>query len=164
MRSAVTAEATLCHVLSGNRLLLKRASRGISRGKWNAPGGKIERGETPQENARREVLEETGLVLGELFRHGRITYVMGRGEPRRVRVHLFSTDRFIGKPRATEEGVVRWFATAKLPMGEMWDDDRYWIHLMLGKCRFDAIFRYDENNRWVREFEIRSLKSGQRDS
>jgi 8-oxo-dGTP diphosphatase len=159
MRSMVTVAATLCHVLGKNKLLLKRARRGISKGKWNAPGGKVEQGETPQQNVRREVFEETGLVLGDLFYHGKITYVMGAGEPRRIRVFLFSTDRFRGKPRPTEEGNLRWFAITKLPLGEMWDDDRYWIHLMLNKCRFNAIFRYDLRNRRVREFEIRSVQS-----
>ena len=60
-------EATICHVIRGRRLLLKRANRGISVGKWNAPGGKIEAGETPEECAQREVLEETGLSVSRLF-------------------------------------------------------------------------------------------------
>jgi ADP-ribose pyrophosphatase len=33
---------------------------------WEFPAGTVDRGETPEESARREVLEETGLQLGEL--------------------------------------------------------------------------------------------------
>jgi hypothetical protein len=44
-------------------------------------------------------------------------------------------------------------------MAQMWDDDRYWIHLMLNRCRFDAVFHYDESNRLVTKFEIGSPES-----
>jgi 8-oxo-dGTP diphosphatase len=70
-------DATLCHLISGERLLLKKASRGTSLGKWKRPGGKIERGERPEDSARRELLEETDLViLGDMYFHGTITYVL----------------------------------------------------------------------------------------
>lgn len=45
----------------GRTLLLKRASAGGDHGgEWAFPGGKIEDGETPEQAARRETLEETG--------------------------------------------------------------------------------------------------------
>jgi 8-oxo-dGTP pyrophosphatase MutT (NUDIX family) len=45
------------------RLLLQKRS---DTGDWAIPGGMMEPGETFEETARREVLEETGLTLGEL--------------------------------------------------------------------------------------------------
>src|SRR5712664_847056 len=73
-RCSLVIEATICHVVRGRRLLLKKANRGISDGKWNAPGGKSEPGEEPEQCARREVFEETGLKVYELFYHGALTF------------------------------------------------------------------------------------------
>ncbi|TMV44995.1 NUDIX hydrolase [Paenibacillus mesophilus] len=47
-----------------NRILLQQ--RVHPRGKWAFPGGLMELGESAEDTARREVLEETGLEVGEL--------------------------------------------------------------------------------------------------
>lgn len=46
-----------------NRLLMMKRS---DSGSWGVPGGAMELGETTEETARRELLEETGLEAGEL--------------------------------------------------------------------------------------------------
>ena len=45
------------------RLLLVLRRNEPSRGLWSLPGGRVEAGETADEAASREVLEETGLVV-----------------------------------------------------------------------------------------------------
>jgi 8-oxo-dGTP pyrophosphatase MutT (NUDIX family) len=149
-------EATICHVVNGHRLLLKKANRGISVGKWNAPGGKSEAGEEPEQCARREVLEETGLRVSELCYHGAITFVMDGGRTLHTRAHLFSAKKVRGRARSSDEGEVRWFPLGNLPFGEMWEDDQFWIPLMLRGIKFDATFTYDAANRHVTGFEISS--------
>lgn len=46
----------------GQVLLLRRAGSGWRDGEWAFPAGKVQPGEEPADTARRELLEETGLV------------------------------------------------------------------------------------------------------
>lgn len=48
-------------------LVLRRARRTRCPGTWETVHGKIERGETPSDAARREVQEETGLAMRRLY-------------------------------------------------------------------------------------------------
>jgi 8-oxo-dGTP pyrophosphatase MutT (NUDIX family) len=44
----MATEATICYIRSGGKVLLKMSTRGMSKGYWNLPGGKIEKAETPR--------------------------------------------------------------------------------------------------------------------
>jgi 8-oxo-dGTP diphosphatase len=150
-------DATICHIIQDGKLLLKKANSGISIGKWNGPGGKIERGETPEMNVVREVSEETGLRIVNPASHGTIKFYMSGGGRLDFLVHVFSARRFTGKARSSEEGRVRWFDVAKIPYAKMWDDDRYWLPLVLNGVKFDARFSYDRQNKRVVDFAIKSI-------
>lgn len=152
--------ATLCHVIDGNRLLLKEATRGISKGKWNGPGGKFEKGETPEQCAIRETLEETGIRMSRPFFHGKLYFFMDGKRRLSIEGFLFSTKRFSGRIKSSEEGPVKWFDINKLPKSQMWDDDQYWFSLMLSGKRFDAYIYYDKDNKKVTEYRIKLPRSG----
>ncbi len=48
---------------AGKLLLLKRPQEKSEGGKWGAPGGKIDAGESPKQAVVRELQEETGIIL-----------------------------------------------------------------------------------------------------
>ncbi|MDO8659321.1 MAG: NUDIX domain-containing protein [Candidatus Parcubacteria bacterium] len=50
--------AVKCVIFRGNKILMTKVPRG-----WDIPTGHIEKGETPEEAIKREVMEETGTVL-----------------------------------------------------------------------------------------------------
>jgi 8-oxo-dGTP diphosphatase len=50
-------------VLSAGRVLLVRRGQEPLKGEWSLPGGAVELGETLEAGVRREVLEETGLIV-----------------------------------------------------------------------------------------------------
>lgn len=65
---AMYALGAVVYVERGDEiLLLKRAAGSALAGQWFLPGGGVERGELPEEGARRELREEAGLEIeGEL--------------------------------------------------------------------------------------------------
>lgn len=50
-------------VFKDDKVLLVRRGRPPARGQWAIPGGNVKLGETLQEAAEREILEETGIVI-----------------------------------------------------------------------------------------------------
>jgi len=50
-------------ILDGNRILLVERGREPLKGYWSLPGGMLETGETLHEGVKREILEETGLLI-----------------------------------------------------------------------------------------------------
>jgi 8-oxo-dGTP pyrophosphatase MutT (NUDIX family) len=148
-------KATLCHVIKGKKILLKKATRGISKGMWNAAGGKVDKGETPLHGAIREVFEETGLKVKKPFYHGKIYFYFAGSKKPDIIGYLYSAREFSGKLKSTEEGLVKWFDISKIPYDKMWDDDKYWIEIMLAGKKFDAWIHFAKDGK-VREARILS--------
>ncbi|MCE8163285.1 MAG: dTMP kinase [Candidatus Moeniiplasma glomeromycotorum] len=66
---------------------------------WNFPGGKIEPGETPEEAAKREVWEETNLVIENLEKIGErnISFANLPSENRVWKGYFYSTNKYSGE-------------------------------------------------------------------
>jgi 8-oxo-dGTP pyrophosphatase MutT (NUDIX family) len=57
-------EIAACYLeIDGQLLLLECSPSKPEPGKWGVPAGKLEVGETPEQAAKRELLEETGILI-----------------------------------------------------------------------------------------------------
>ncbi len=145
---------TLCFILSGNKVLLVKRKRGFKSGIWNAPGGKVELGESIEEAAVREVMEETGLAVGGIRKAGVLDFFFGKRHF--TTVHVFLAEDFQGDAAETDEAEPQWFDTSRLPYDDMWSVDRFWIPIMLDKKCVEGKVYYDDNGEVLLSHEIRA--------
>lgn len=65
--------ATRCFIFKDNKIVaIKYKDKGDKTGYYDLPGGKIEEGETPEECAKRECIEETGIIVNDFKYSGNL--------------------------------------------------------------------------------------------
>ncbi|NXC83536.1 8ODP triphosphatase, partial [Cercotrichas coryphoeus] len=132
---------TLVLVVQPSRVLLGMKKRGFGAGLWNGFGGKVQPGESIEEAARRELLEESGLTVDTLQKMGQITFEFV-GNSELMDVHIFWADHFHGEPTESEEMRPQWFQLDEVPFHRMWPDDSYWFPLVLQRKLFRGYFKF----------------------
>lgn len=122
-------------VSEGRVLLVRRATEPLM-GEWSVPGGMLELGETLRDGVRREVLEETGLVVepGEVLDIFDSIFTDDQG---RTQYHYVLIDylcRLIsGEAKAgTDVSEVRWVAESDLPALRLRDSIEQVVHKGFG--------------------------------
>ncbi len=99
-------------VPDGDRVLLVLRAVEPHKGEWCLPGGFLEWGESPEEGAKRELLEETGLV-GEQIEFVGIYNSM---ENFHAILHGFRVDRWSGETCNGDDAAdVQWFHVDSRP-------------------------------------------------
>ena len=105
-------------ILDNHRVLLIERGQAPLKGEWSLPGGALELGETLEEGIRREVLEETGLIV-EPVAIVEVFDRISRDAGGRVQYHYVLVDylcRIIGGELAcaTDAADARWAARDEL--------------------------------------------------
>jgi len=123
-------------VFKDNKILLVRRGKPPADNLWAIPGGRVEIGETLQEAAEREILEETGIAIRA--RVPVYTFdVIDRDSRGRIRFHYvivdLTADYIRGEPRAGDDAsAARWISSDELATLEVSSKTR-----QLLKTQFD---------------------------
>jgi len=146
-------DAVIVHIIQDGRILLHYKKRGHGAGYWNGLGGKIEQGETPEECAMREAREEMNAGLKNLVEVGNLLFYDVSGDDWRVWVFRAELD---GEPAESEESMPKWFPLSSIPYSEMWEDDRYWLPIVIDNLRFEGEFWF--SGTLMKKFKLEARK------
>ncbi len=105
-------------IIRGNRVLIVRRAKPPSEGLYTLPGGGVEAGESLHDAIKREVKEETGIVIEPVALAG-YREAIGRDAEGKVARHFvimaFACRWLAGEPRLNEElAEARWLEPAAI--------------------------------------------------
>jgi len=122
-------------------LLIRRAEhKKLWPGKYNAPGGHVERGEDPEEAGRRELFEETGVQVETLQLRGLIvaeTGLPGSG----ILVFIYQGAALDAALTASDEGEPLWAHPDQLPELDLVSDSPLLFDLTLKQPDFFYVYK-----------------------
>lgn len=135
---------SLCYIEKDSQyLMLHRIKKehDYNKDKWIGIGGKFEEGESPEECARREVLEETGLSIGILEYRGLVTFLSydENDELFTEFMHLFWTNDFSGDLIDCNEGHLEWVPKVSMNKLPHWKGDEIFLELLDSTTSFFSL-------------------------
>ena len=137
--------ATICYVDNGKEFLLLHRNKkpnDVHAGKWIGVGGNLEKGETPQECAVREILEETGLRVNKPVLKGIITFPDFTPDNDWY-TYVFKVTEFEGDLIDCDEGTLEWVSYEEILSKPTWEGDHTFLSWILeDKPFFSAKFSY----------------------
>ncbi|MHB0884465.1 MAG: NUDIX domain-containing protein [Bacillota bacterium] len=151
--------SVVCFIRAGEppAVLLIKRRRAPDLGRWNAPGGGVENGETPEEACRREVLEETGLSLGAVRARAELTLNGWDGDPGTIEeIAVFTAEAAVDLAPAWEspsgEGRLTWVPWTEARRLEWPEDVPLYLERLFDPASpdFAGEFFYDQRGRLTR--------------
>ena len=136
-------------------LLIKGASqKRIWPDRYNGLGGHVERGEDILNAAKREVLEETGLIPDELWLAGTVT--VDTGQEIGIGLYVMKGTSNRGEVHPSEEGALEWVLFEEIGEKDLVEDLPVLIprviEAKISDPPFSARYFYDQNDQLIVEF------------
>lgn len=154
MDAPLIKKATLVFLLKDEAILLAMKKRGMGKGWWNGPGGKVEEGEDLESCARREVQEELGMMVHDLELVAKLEFIFVDEENWEMHVWVYLSREWEGEPQESEELAPQWFGQDAIPYAEMWDTDEHWLPPLLEGRKLNGTFWIGADNKTTK-FELK---------
>ena len=108
----------------------------MNEGKWMGVGGHIEKGETNNQAAIREVFEETGLHVHSLCCAGEVLFI---NDDYQEIMYLYEITDFSGEEIVCNEGDLKWVPIKDIYNYPMWEGDKEFLPLLINHAPYFKI-------------------------
>jgi 8-oxo-dGTP diphosphatase len=143
--------AVITYIFKDDKVLLINKKTGLGKGKVNAPGGRVEPAEMPNEAAVREVQEETGLTPLNVREVGQLSFIFKDGYS--LKGIVFFANDCTGDMIETDEADPFWQLVDQIPYDKMWEDDALWLPLAISGKYIKGHFIFDGDKMLSQEIE-----------
>jgi ADP-ribose pyrophosphatase YjhB (NUDIX family) len=159
-------KATLGFLTGRDELWLAIKADKIGKGKLNGYGGKIKKGETPEQCMERELPEESGVTAHKEYfeKVGVINFhnTKKTGEKFICRAYIYLIRFFKGEPKETETGEMlnpQKFLKDRLPLRKLMPADKDWLPLVLNGLKVTGSVFYGPNQKkLIKKSQIKIVK------
>lgn len=136
--------ATLCYLRkNGKTLMLRSLKNGhFKENLWNGLGGKLEKGETPEECVIRETEEESGYKISNPKLVGLLTFPNQNSDGNDWYVFVYKATKLFGKLKQSAEGEVKWVKNEDVLKLNMSEGDYIFLPWIFENKFFSAKFIY----------------------
>lgn len=113
-------------------LVVRRGPEQSGAGSWEFPGGKVERGESPEQALVREIDEELGLVIHVGESLGEVLYSYPN---KTIRLRVYWAEAVSTDLSLTEHDAFKWCLPEEVEISELSEADRPFVEKLLQSKR-----------------------------